>query len=40
MCIKAVKKEAETLEYVPDQYKTREVCERAVEDDLNTLITL
>ena len=30
MCIKAVNNYASTIEYVPDQYKTQEICIRAV----------
>ena len=37
MCIKAVEDEPETLEYVPNYFKTQKMCERTVEDDPDTL---
>ena len=38
MCIKAVEKEVESLEHVPDHFKTGEMCKRAIEADLYTLV--
>ena len=33
MCEKAVEDESRTLKYVPDELKTQEMCEKAVEKD-------
>ena len=38
MRIKVVEKEAEILEHVPDYFKTGEMCKRAIEADLYTLV--
>ena len=38
MCIKAIEKEAESLEHVPDHFKTEEMCKKAIEADLYTLV--
>ena len=38
MCIEVVEKEAEILQQVPDHFKTREMCKRAIEADLYTLV--
>ena len=38
MCIKIVKKEVKSLEHVPDHFKAREMCKRAIEADLYTLV--
>ena len=37
MCIKAVEKEAETLEHVPDHFKAREMCIKALEREAGSL---
>ena len=34
MCKEAVRREPWSLEYVPDQYKTQEMCGKPVEKDL------
>ena len=33
MCEKAVEDEPETLEYVPNHFKTQGMCEKAVENE-------
>ena len=38
MCIKAVEKEPEALEHVPYHLKAGEMCKRAIEADLYTLV--
>ena len=38
MCKRAIEKEPETLEYVPDHLKTQETCERKVEEEPYTVV--
>ena len=38
MCFKAVEKEAERLEHVPNHFKTGEICKRDIDADLCTLV--
>ena len=37
MCVKAVDNYPSTIKYVPDQYKTKEMCDKAVDDNANAL---